>query len=83
MQIQVRNYAGQSHYTTPPAPVIEVIKRKPFARQIGNFNPLFTRYMGKTFQVHSDTGDLSDPFRRTQADTQTAFIDLSKPCAWN
>jgi hypothetical protein len=55
--------------------VRETIKRKLRAEQVGNFNPLFCTYRGnKRVLVHSDDGDLSDPFRREQAYEKTLFI---------
>jgi hypothetical protein len=81
-EIQVRDYKGQSHYTTQAPQPQKTIRRKLYLKAIGNFNPAFCRYSGKAFQVHSDQGDLSDPFRRTKDHLKTLFIDLSSPCQW-
>jgi hypothetical protein len=56
--------------------VVETIHRKPWAEQIGNFNPLFCRYKGKRTLMHSDAGDLSDPFRRSDTYAQSFFITV-------
>ncbi len=56
--------------------VVETIQRKLRAEQIGNFNPLFCTYKGKRTLVHSDEGDISDPFRRQESYLQTLFIKL-------
>ncbi len=84
--IQVRRYLpGQSHYGSPRlAPitgdagthiVTETIRRALRAEQIGNFSPLFCRYAGNPrVLVHSDAGDLSDPFRREEGYAASLFI---------
>ena len=75
--IEVREVAaGHSlHDSSAPYTVRETIKRKLRAEQIGNFNPLFCRYRGDNrVLVHSDAGDLSDPFRRESSYAQSLFI---------
>ncbi len=63
-------YDGSAPYT-----VRETIRRKLRADQVGNFNPLFCTYRGdKRVLVHSDAGDLSDPFRREQSYDKSLFI---------
>lgn len=76
--IQVRRYApGENHHSTDKFELAETIKRMLWAEQIGNFNPLFCRYKGKRMLVHSDAGDLSDPFRRTPEYAKTLFIEIA------
>lgn len=58
------------------------ISRKIYAKQIGNFNPIFCRFRGKTYLVKSDAGDTSDPFRREESYSTSFFIELEKPCQW-
>jgi len=82
-RVQVRDYKVGSIYTAPMAAVIKTVERKLYGQQIGNFNPFFCRYGGRTFQVHSDAGDVSDPFRRSEEYAETFFIDVSSPCKWN
>jgi len=65
MSIQVRNADGT---------VLETIKRKPWAEQFGNFNPVFCRYRGKKCLVQSDKGDISDPFRADESYLETMYI---------
>ena len=83
--IQVRRYGqGQTDYGSESIgkitgnygrfEIVETIKRAIRAEQIGNFNPLFCTYKGKRTLVHSDEGDLSDPFRRTEEYAKTFFI---------
>lgn len=62
---------------------VQTIKRKLYAEQIGNFNPLFCRFAGKTYLVKSDEGDLSDPFRRDESYKASLFIETEKPCQWH
>lgn len=86
--IQVRRYqAGQTKHGSKHIgditgdhgrfDVIATIKRVLRAEQIGNFNPLFCRYANNPrILVHSDEGDLSDPFRREQNYEKTLFIEV-------
>jgi hypothetical protein len=85
--IAVRRYLpGQTHYGSPRFAhfsgdagkfiVSETIKRTLRAEQIGNFSPLFCRYANKPrVLVHSDAGDLSDPFRRSDEYAASLFIE--------
>ncbi len=76
-QIQVRQYAeGRTHHTSDQYNVVETISRKPWLECIGNFNPMFCRYKGQRTLVHSDSGDLSDPFRREEGYLKTLFIEV-------
>lgn len=76
-KIQVRRYpAGSNHHSNNTFELVEIIARKPWLEQIGNFNPMFCRYKGQRTLVHSDDGDLSDPFRREEGYLQTLFIEL-------
>ncbi len=76
-KIQVRQYpAGENHHYTNKFTVVETIARVLRAEAIGNFNPLFCTYKGnRRVLVHSDVGDLSDPFRRDDSYAQTLFIE--------
>lgn len=75
--IEVRNYIGELYTCT------KIIKRKIYAEQIGNFNPFFCRFNKLTFQLHSDAGDVSDPFRREENYAETFYIKLNSPCQWS
>ena len=55
---------------------VETIKRVLRAQQIGNFNPFFCTYKGKDHLVHSDDGDVSDPFRREESYANSFFISI-------
>ncbi len=56
--------------------VVETISRVLRSEMIGNFNPFFCTYKGnKRCLVKSDAGDVSDPFRRTQAYANTFYIE--------
>lgn len=74
--IQVRVVAeGYSLFnSSAPYTVKETIQRKPWCVACGNFNPMFCRYGGIEHLVHSDAGDLSDPFRRDESYLKTLFI---------
>ena len=76
--IEVRLYKeGTTHYSMKPVyKVIEVIHRKIWVEQIGNFSPFFCEYKGKRTPIHSDSGDLSDPFRREEDYAKTFFIEI-------
>jgi hypothetical protein len=59
--------------------IIEVITRKLYAEQIGNYNPIFCRYKNNSRNlVKSDEGDLSDPFRRNDKYLNSLYIELTK-----
>jgi hypothetical protein len=86
--IQVRDYTDYQttfeNYLNPPIPpTLATVNRKLYAIQIGNFCPVFCRYQGKTYQVQSKHGDLSDPFRADETYLETLYIDKGKPCQWN
>ncbi len=85
--IQVRRYTdGQTDYGSESIgaitgnygkhEVVETIQRSPRAEQIGNFNPLFVTYKGKRTLLHSDEGDLSDPFRREESYAKSFYIKI-------
>ena len=85
--IQVRRYqAGQTNHGSERIgaitgdygkfDVVETVKLTLRAEQIGNFNPLFCQYKGKCTLVHSDDGDLSDPFRRKESYAKSLFISI-------
>ncbi len=44
---------------------------------------IYCRYQLKTYLVHSEAGDISDPFRADSSYLETLFIDISKPCAFS
>lgn len=48
--------------------VLEVIYRKVWSEPIGNFQPVFCRYMNARHLVQSDLLDLDDPFRCNKSD---------------
>ncbi len=76
-QIQVRRYpSGLNHHHTDKFTVEKTISRKPWLECIGNFNPMFCTYKGERMLVHSDSGDLSDPFRREESYLKTLFIEV-------
>ena len=56
--------------------LLKVIKRKPWLECIGNFNPMFCRYKGRRTLVHSQEGDLSDPFRREESYLKSLYIEV-------
>jgi hypothetical protein len=62
--------------------VVSKANRKLYFQQIGNFNPAFCHFENKTYQIKSDAGDFSDPFRREENYLETLFIELEKPCQW-
>ena len=67
---QVNGNFGRFHH-------VETVRRTLRAEQIGNFCPLFCSYAGNGRRlVSSDSGDLSDPFRRTEKYAQTLFVEL-------
>lgn len=82
--IQVRKYNRRNGYLfgDKPESTIETIERKVACYPLGNFNRMACRYKGQTFIVHSEAGDIGDPFRANESYLQTLFIDASNPCAW-
>jgi hypothetical protein len=82
MTIQVRKYkpghrvlfgVGNSQ---PEFEVVGTIKRKCWFEQIGSLNPMFCTYKGQRTLVHSDAGDLSDPFWREESYLKSLFIRI-------
>ena len=73
MSIEVRE-RGISYGT--PGKLIKTISRKPWFETIGNFQPLFCRYNGGRYLVESESGDISDPFRRDETYLSTLFIQV-------
>jgi len=55
---------------------IKTIERKVWAEAIGNFNPIFCRYNKKRTLVHSEAGDVSDPFRREESYLSSLYINV-------
>jgi hypothetical protein len=75
--IEVRRYdEGLNHHRSDKFTLVETITRKPWLEAIGNFNPMFCRYNGKRTLVHSESGDISDPFRRDETYLQKLFIEV-------
>jgi hypothetical protein len=56
--------------------LIACIKRKIWAEQWGNFNPMFCRYQYKRCLVKSEEGDISDPFRREESYLTSLYIEI-------
>lgn len=74
-KIQVRQYPpGQSSHGI--FCLAETVNRSIHAEQIGNFNPFFCTYKGKSRLIKSDDGDVSDPFRREESYADTFFITI-------
>lgn len=59
-----------------PGEFIETIRRVLRAEQMGNFNPIFCFYRGKSVMVSSKEGDLSDPFRRETSYLESLYIEV-------
>lgn len=76
-RIQVRNYLEREPFKRHVFQEVETIKRKLTSCVIGNFNPVFCRYMGKEYLVSSDEGDISDPFRADESYLNSLFIDVT------
>ena len=73
--IEVRQVApGNEFNSAAPYSVVKTIKRKLKAENIGNFCPVFCNYLGKQKLVHSELGDLSDPFRANEKYLEKLFI---------
>ena len=79
-KIQVRQVApGYSLFdSNAPYTVVETIERVLYAEQCGNFNPVFCSYKNchRTL-VHSEHGDISDPFRRDDTYLTSLYIRVS------
>ena len=73
--IEVRKYGHDQYGFKTTYMVIDHIKRKLRAEQIGNFNPLFCTFNRKRTLVKSDEGDLSDPFRREESYAKSLYIE--------
>jgi len=56
--------------------VIGYVKRKIWAEQWGNFNPMFCRYQYQKHLVKSEEGDISDPFRRRVKYLESLYIEI-------
>lgn len=83
-KIEVRNYIQGKwyHAELPMYPevvyqIVETVKRKLRSKVIGNFNPIFCTYRGRSYVVKSDEGDLSDPFRREESYLESLWIDVT------
>ncbi len=74
MNKELSPFEGQPHYSTTEFTVVETIERAIRSEMIGNFNPFFCDYNGRRELLHSDAGDLSDPFRREQSYAESLFI---------
>lgn len=62
---------------------IETIVRKIYVDVVGNFNRVACRYKGRTYLVHSEAGDIGDPFRANDSYLNRLFIISDKPCQWH
>ena len=77
--IEVRQYNRDQKFPWRDNPIHcthGTIDRALRAEQIGNFNPIFCTYKGKRTLVHSDEGDLSDPYRRDESYAKSFFIKI-------
>ena len=77
--IQVRKVdAGFSLYdSSAPFTVVESVQRAIRSEAIGNFNPCFCSYKeDRRCLVHSEQGDMSDPFRREDSYLTTLYIRI-------
>ena len=75
--VEVRRYPpGKNHHSSNEFDKVETIRVRLRAEQIGNFNPIFCQYKGKRTLVHSEAGDVSDPFRREEKYLESLFIEL-------
>ena len=74
--IEVREVEpGKKFVSSAPYKVIGKIRRVLRMEQCGNFVPLFCCYKGdKRNLVHSDAGDISDPYRVTTEYFESLFI---------
>ena len=74
--IQVRKYAPDVyHAASNDFVLVDTVMRVLRTEQIGNFNPLFCRYGNNPrVLVHSDEGDVSDPFRREESYARSFYI---------
>ena len=59
------------------------IRRKLYVDQVGNFNRIACRFVKKTYIVHSEAGDLGDPFRADTTYLNRLYINSWEPCEWN
>lgn len=58
--------------------VVNTITRVIWGEAIGNFNPVFCRYLNKRRLVKSREGDLSDPFRREESYLNNLYIEIGE-----
>ena len=56
--------------------LIDIIYRKPWIEQFGNFNPMFCRYKKEHHLVQSRAGDISDPFRAEEHYLNSLYIEV-------
>ena len=61
-----------------PGEYLTTIYRVLRGKAIGNFNPMFCTFEGKSCLVESWKGDLSDPFRRTDDYLKELFITVDE-----
>ena len=74
-KIDVRLYTSEMKFNHPDEfTVLDTIHRVLRAESIGNFNPVFCTYRGRRTLVHSDAGDLSDPFRANESYLNSLYI---------
>jgi len=70
IQVRIKRSYGN------PGALLGTIKRKLRAECFGNFNPIFCTYNHTQHPVISFSGDISDPFRRTDKYLKTLYIEI-------
>ena len=63
--------------------IIDFIERVLYMDSVGNFNRIACRYKKRTHLVHSEAGDLGDPFRMDESYFNSLYIYTDQPCQWN
>ncbi len=64
VEVRTKDVFNTDTYRHDGGVVLDIIKRKPFHKGwFGNFVPVYVRYEKKEYLLHSDNGDVSDPFR--------------------
>ena len=78
--IEVREVEiGSEFDSSAPFKAIGSIRRVLRVEQSGNFNPVFCCYNGDNRAlVHSELGDISDPFRANESYLEKLFIRVEK-----
>ena len=64
VEVRVKEVYNPKTYKREGGEILDTIERKPFHKGwFGNFVPVYVRYQQKEYLLHSDNGDVSDPFR--------------------